>query len=240
MDKDKLFLDNIEEFDEDKLPDIDINEEELNRVKENIFSVIDKLKNKNKSLDFKISLEDALKIKNELGANSNRPIYYNKDAMLMRAIMIKTIKEKENLKDCDIISELCRPIDSCSWWWGAPVCYQLFITKDKLIIYSFDSQYKIINSFKTPFNEIKEAGQAGKNKKILFDDEEIIVLPETTIHLNPNYGGKKEDLFKFMEALRAQGVKDVDRSGVNWELIILWIVFILGLFTIIWQTLNAI
>ena len=46
---DKKYYDLIEEFDENKLPDVNINEEEINRVKNKVIGVINSLQNENKN-----------------------------------------------------------------------------------------------------------------------------------------------------------------------------------------------
>ena len=46
---DKKYYDLIEEIDENKLPDVNINEEEINRVKNKVIGVINSLQNENKN-----------------------------------------------------------------------------------------------------------------------------------------------------------------------------------------------
>lgn len=218
MDKEKNYLDSIEEFDETTLPEVNINQAEIDRVRKKVFGIIEGLKNKNKKLGFNIKLEDALKIKNELGNNADKAIYGVESAGLMRAIMLKTIKEKEELTAEDIVDELLIDVPAPNHWRGAAICYQLYLTKNKVIIYSFDSQYKVFSSYNLNFNEVKAAGEAGEAKCMMNSDEQIIELVNnTTIFLYPDYGGKKKQLLHFMKSLRESGIKDVDRSGFPWQ-----------------------
>ena len=48
----------------------------------------------------------------------------------------------------------------------------------------------------------------------MHEDEQIIILPNTTIYLDPNYGGNKEDLLRFMDSLKNIGVKDINRDWI--------------------------
>lgn len=229
----KDYFDKIEEFDEGNLPDVEMSIEEVNRVKNNVIKIVKSLKDKNKRLDFNITLEGALKLKNELGDNADKAIYGTKSALLMRSIMLKTIEEKEGLKKEDIVDELFRNVHAPTWWWGAAVCYKMFLIKDKLIIYSFDSHYKIFSHYKVNIDEVIEAGRAGKGKCIMDEDEQIIVLKDTKIVLRPDYGGSKDDLLRFMESLRTMGVKDVDRSGFPWQDTVMKIMWVLVAIVII-------
>lgn len=241
MSKEKDYLDMIEEFDENNLPDIDINSEELKRVKGKVFSIIEKLKNSNKSLDFNITLDEALKLKERLGDNAEKAIYGVESAKLMRAIMLETIKENEGLKDEDIVDELLRDINAHYWWRGGAVCYKLFLTKDKLIIYSFDSHYKIFSNYKIRLYEIIEAGKAGKAKCMMDEEEQIIVLKDKVIYFDPKYGGKESDLLRFMESLKKAGVKDVDRSRFPWKIFLMkctWVLCACVIIYLIFMVLN--
>ncbi|MGL4570433.1 MAG: hypothetical protein ACRCVJ_05165 [Clostridium sp.] len=232
----KDYFDKIEEFDEADLPNVEMNVEEVKRVKESVIKIVKSLKDRNKNLDFNITLEGALKLKNELGNNADKAIYGTKCALLMRSIMLKTIEEEEGLKKEDIVDELFRNVHAPTWWWGAAVCYKLFLTKEKLIIYSFDSHYKVFSNYKVSIGEVIEAGRAGKEKCIMDEDEQIIVLKDTKIVLSPDYGGSKDDLLRFMESLRNMGVNDVDRSGFPWQdflMKFLWILVVIVILYII-------
>ncbi len=223
---DKKYYDLIEEFDENKLPDVNINEEEINRVKNKVIGVINSLQNENKNIKLDINLEDALKIKEKLGDNADKAIFGVESAGLMRALILKSVREKEGLDKEDIVDELFRNVHAPNWWRGAAVCYKFFLTKDKLIIYSFDSHYKIFSHYKLNIEEIKGAGLVGKAKCHMHEDEQIIILPNTTIYLDPNYGGNKEDLLRFMDSLKKIGVKDINRGGFPWQFFIqkvMWI-----------------
>ena len=124
---DKKYYDLIEEFDENKLPDVNINEEEINRVKNKVIGVINRLQNENKNIKLDINLEDALKIKEKLGDNADKAIFGVESAGLMRALILKSVREKEGLDKEDIVDELFRNVHAPNWWRGAAVCYKFFL-----------------------------------------------------------------------------------------------------------------
>lgn len=235
------YFDLIEEFDENKLPDVEINDEEMNRVKVKVINIIEKLRKQNDKIELNINLEEALKVKEKLGDNAEKAIFGVESAVLMRSIVLKMVREKENLKDEDIIDELFINVHAPNWWRGAAVCYKFFLTKDKLIIYSFDSHYKIFSHYRLNINEIKCAGTAGKAKCHMHEDEEIIVLSNATIYLDPNYGGRSSDLLRFMNSLKEVGVKDVNREIFPWQFFIqkvMWVLVALVMIYLIIMCIN--
>lgn len=61
----------------------------------------------------------------------------------------------------------------------------------------------------------------------MHEDEQIIILPNTTIYLDPDYGGNKEDLLRFMDSLKKIGIKDINRGEFPWQFFVqkaMWIV----------------
>lgn len=230
----------IEEFDETTLPSIDMDQSEKEEIKNKVTSVIRRLNKINKEVNIKISIDEALTIKNNLGGRE-RSIFGNQDAVLMREIMIKSIEEKENINRDDIVDELFIDIPAPNWWRSAAVCYKLYITKDKrLIVYALDKDCKIFSSYNVPLNEIAYAGEAGKAKCMMNENEQIIKIKDQIIYLYPDHGGKKEELMRFIKSLHALGVKDVDRSGRPWQFIFLKIISIIIVIELIWLVVSAI
>lgn len=224
MNKELDYLDKIEVFDEAKLPDIEINDEEKERVKKNILEVIEKLKKVNKAIDFKITLDEAIKIKEKLGNNAEKCIFGVKYARLMREIMIRVIEEEENIKSDDIVDEIFLNLRGDYWWRGGAIGYKLYLIKDYLLIYSFDVNYKIRTKYKVKLDEIYGAGVAGKAKCHLSEDEKIIEFKDNRIYLECESDEKKEEVSRFVNSLRLVGVKDIDRSGKPWAHIVYYII----------------
>lgn len=210
-------FDLIEEFDECELPNVEITENEKREIMNKVDYAIESLKNGNKEMDFNISVDDAMKIKEKLGDKVDNYIYGRKHALLMREIMIKTIEEEEGINEENIKEQLLVYIPASYWWRGGAICYKMYlINENRLIIYSFDSGYNVFSKYNIPVEEIKCAGEAGKAKKNMYDNEQVIFFKDTKIHLDPDYGHNKEEILNFIEALRKVGVPDVDRSGIPW------------------------
>lgn len=209
-------FDLIEEFDESILPNVSIDQEEINEIIYKVMSIIKGLKKNNKKIKFNISLNEALEIRNQLGDKVDKAIYGRKHALLMREIMIKVLEEEDKVRNEEIKDELLVYVPASYWWRGGTVCYKMYLTKNnRLIIYAFDADYKVINKYDIETKDIKWAGEAGKKNKHMYENEQIIWFDEIRIHLNPDYGEKGDDICKFIDSLRATGVPDVDKSGVS-------------------------
>lgn len=234
MDKKDMYMKEIEEFDEEKLPNVELSNKEKSRVLNHVMEAIDMLKTHNKDVNFKIDLKDAIKIKEKLGDNSEKEIYGVKNAALMRKLIQKMAQEKEGIKDKDIIDELFIEIPSPTWWWKQIICYKMFITKDQLIVYGFDYNYSIVKNYKYKLGDIKAAGIGGKKQSYYREDEQLIIFPDNTIFLYPVGECTNEKLQSFIDTLRRLGVPDIDRSKVRTSKIMYRVILVFVFLTFIY------
>ncbi|MGL5417667.1 MAG: hypothetical protein ACRDAU_18510 [Clostridium sp.] len=162
MDKD--YLDNIEEFNTNTLPEVSLNEDEVNRIKENILKVLKVLKEKNEG--FNISIEQAFKIREKIGSSAEKKILGIENTKLMRALITEEIKEKYNIKKEDVVYEYyTKTLGEAYWFWKSTVYYEIIVTKRKVLIIGFDADVNItIEKYIEP-KDIKEAGALVKENE---------------------------------------------------------------------------
>lgn len=209
----KDYLDNIEELDERELPNVNIDKEKIEMIKSNVMGTIKGLQERNKMVDVNITLEEALSIREKLGDNADQTIFGVKSAKLMRDVMIKVIEEKEGIAKEDIVAELFRDAYNIysRGMANAAMYYKLFLTKKELIIYVFDTEYKVLNNYRTLIENVK-VGKAGALNSHMRSDEYFIELPDTKIILYRSSGGSEESFDGFIESLKEAGVTEPSKG----------------------------
>ena len=216
----------IESFTEDDLYSENLSQKQIEKTKKNISKIINLLKDFNKELDIDVKLEDVLKIKKELGDESEKIEFGVKNAPLLRKIVLDAIdksikKDKiEIIDEIFITSQIAIPgrVDTVALH-DSTYFYKMYLTKNNLIVYSLNDKYKIITKKVLKFDEIHSIGKAPKYKgwakglavfANTFDGEMSYIEPKdrTTIYLNHQYIKYEEDVFRFLEKLS-------EVSGVN-------------------------
>ncbi|MGL5417665.1 MAG: hypothetical protein ACRDAU_18500 [Clostridium sp.] len=210
MDKD--YLDNIEEFDLEKLPKIDLENEKIDKIKENIIKGIERLKEKNKNIGFVVNLEEVLKIKENLGEEDSKPIFGIENAKLMRKILIGEIKRKYNIKNEDIVYEYkSRSRGEETWAWESTVYNEFIVTKKGLLIVGLDADIKVRMEKYILFSDIKKISKMeGDNGNNIFGTGIGVLDLNDGIRLYIHYKhyNKEKEFEEFKEKLKEFGVKE--------------------------------
>ncbi|MGL4850342.1 MAG: hypothetical protein ACRC28_15740 [Clostridium sp.] len=210
MDKD--YLDNIEEFDLEKLPKIDLENEKIDKIKENIIKGIERLKEKNKNIGFAVSLEDVLKIKESLGEDDSKPIFGIENAKLMRKILIGEIKRKYNIKNEDIVYEYkSRSRGEETWVWESIVYNEFILTKKGLLIIGLDADIRVKMEKYASFSEIKKVGKMeGEEENNIFGTGIGILDLKDGVRLYMHYKhyNMEKEFCEFVGKLKEFGIKE--------------------------------
>ena len=158
MSRKEDYINKIEDFSNESLPNININPEDQRRIKESVMKLIKNLKEKNLN-DFKINIteEEAINIKNELGEDAEKRVLGVKNSKVMKGIVEKTI-EKE-LEDETIIKKVEYKLPSIAFSGLSAIFNYAFVTDKEFIWYGFDINYKIVTKGRRKLSELKRVGR---------------------------------------------------------------------------------
>lgn len=228
MREDNFYDFEIENFTEEDLHGEDLTTEEIIKLKKKMLKTIKLLKNSNKELNIDISLEDVLKIRKELGENSEVIEYGVVNALLLRKIVLDAIEREVKKQGLEIIDELFVPtqiavpgrVDTVMMN-GCPYFYKMYLTDHSLIVYSLSDKYQVIKKRILQFEElysigkeIKSNGVWGKGLAVFantFNGDQSFIEPEdrTTMYLNHTKKEYKEDVLRFLDKLSEVGKVNV-------------------------------
>lgn len=211
MKMEKSYLGQIEEFSEFDLPDVNLSDEEIERVRGNIMSVLTNLEGKNRTMKFNLTDEELMEVKENLGSDSEKMVNGVKQSLLMRDIVIKNI-EKE-LEGEVIVKKVFFEAPSVIYWGLSAVNNICYLTEKEFIYYGFDINYKEVSSFRCLIKDIKEAGRTiDKEKEDKYMLAFIVRTNENLLYMYTVAKSKSNELDELMELLNGSGIKEYDKK----------------------------
>lgn len=199
-------LEEINKMTIDDLPDIDITEEQKDTAKKRIFKSVEALKKRNKELSINISKQEVLEISDYLGEKCEDYLNGVKHGRVLREVALKACNLEVINKYEEIVTEVFTINgngngNNIGWMVGGILYFKIYITLDKLIIYSFNEFYKVLNKVEINLDEVKGAGRY-KTKMYYIEYEDKVIylgytLEETKIKLD-----------EMMDIFKRNGVKD--------------------------------
>lgn len=223
MKMEKNYLDQIEEFSEFELPDVNLSDEEIERVRVNIMSVLANLEEKNREMKFNLTQEELMELKENLGSDSEKMVNGVKQSLLMRDIMIKNIEKQ--LEGEVIVKKVVFEAPSIIYWGLSAVNNICYLTEKEFIYYGFDINYKEVSSFRCLIKDIKEAGRTiDKEKEDKNMLEFIVKTPDKWIAMYTVVKSKSTELDELMELLIEKGVKQFDKKKLERQNKIVYII----------------
>lgn len=229
--KEKMYDFEIENFTEEDLYDITLSNKEIMKLKKDMTKTIKLIKNLNKELNIDIDLEDALKIRKELGEENEVIEYGVKNSKLLKKIVLDAIDKEVKSKGIEIIDEVFVPtqiaipgrVDTIMLH-GCPYFYKMYLTNNRLIVYSLSDKYQVIKKRVFKFGELNSIGKAVKSKKWwgkglsvyanTYDGNQSFIEPQdrSTMYLNHTDVKYKEDTLRFLDKLSEIGGVKVNKD----------------------------
>lgn len=223
-DKNKTYDFEIENFTEEDLYEEELTAEEIVKLKKRMIKTVRLLKNLNKELNIDMDLEDALKIRKELGEESEVIEHGVINALLLRKIVLDAIDIEVKKQNLEIIDELFVPtqiaipgrVDTVMLH-GCTYFYKMYLTNNSLIVYSLSDKYQVIKKKTFQFNELHSVGKAIKSKRLwskglavfanTYNGNQSFIEPHdrTTMYLNHTKKEYKEQVLRFLDKLSEVG-----------------------------------
>ncbi|MEG1009807.1 MAG: hypothetical protein RSF67_08380 [Clostridia bacterium] len=226
----------IEEYTEADLFEEGLSEKQKEKTKARMTMLLKELKDSTSKFDINISLNDMLKIKNQLGEKGDTFEHGIKNSNVLKYIILKVIdKDMEHIKD-EVIDELFVPslismpgVNTSYINYGASYFFKIYLTKNSLICYGITERFKIANKKTIDLKNIKTIGKSVTNRKwskglaygvnttsgytsfIETYDKNIIYLN----HLKSKY---RKNTIRFISNLeKATGIKAVTKAPLTSE-----------------------
>ncbi|MGL5635215.1 MAG: hypothetical protein ACRCX8_18275 [Sarcina sp.] len=207
--KDKDYLNIIEEIDESELPKVELDREEKEFIKKDVFRVLKKLKERN--IDFNINIEDenALECMNGDEEELTKAIYGVKNSKMMRLFIESRINEE--LKNDNILKSIEYELPSIFYWGRSAIFNYAFITDDEFIWYGFDIDYKLVSKGREKLKDIKSAGRI--RDEFETDGIEYCIRGKHSYFVLVIYSNSKiNEMDEFVDYLNSRGVKLFNRA----------------------------
>lgn len=202
--KDKDYLNVIEEINENELPNVELNGEEKEYIKKDVFRVLKKLKERNIDFDVNIDEKDALKYVNNEDAELEKAIYGIKNSRMMRVFIESRIDEE--LKNENILKRIEYELPSIFYWGRSAIFNYAFITDDEFIWYGFDIDYKLVTKGREKLKKIRSAGKLRDS----FETEgvEYCIRGTNSYFVLVIYNEPKiKEMDEFIDFLNSRGIK---------------------------------
>lgn len=196
----------------DNLPDINITEEQKAKARKRLFKSIDKLKERNHMLKINVSDEEVLKISNELGVESEEYLKGVKHGAVLREVTLKAINDDVKKNYGEIVSEVfttnAMDMSNVIWLAEGTVYFKIFITKEKIITYSFTKFFKVIDRSESDIKAVLGAGLCEYKKYYIEYGEKIIYLTYTS-------EDTKNEIEKIIDILKNNGVENHNERKIK-------------------------
>lgn len=229
--KEKMYDFEIESFTEADLYEEQLTTKEIMKLKKDMFKTINLIKNLNKELNIDIDLEDSLKIRKELGKENEVIEYGVKNAKLLKKIVLDAIDKEVKDKGVKIIDEVFVPtqiaisgrVDTVMLH-GCPYFYKMYLTNNRLIVYSLSDKYKVLKKRVIKFDELNSIGKAVKSNKWwskglsvyanTYSGNQSYIEPQdrSTMYLNHTDTKYKEDTLRFLDKLSEVGGVKINKD----------------------------
>lgn len=248
-DKNETYDFEIENFTEEDLYGDDLTTEDIIKSKKKTLKTIELIKHLNKELNIDISLEEALRIRKELGEKSEVIEYGVVNALLLRKIVLDAIDREVKKQGLEIIDELFVPtqiavpgrVDTVMMN-GCAYFYKMYLTNNSLIVYSLSDKYQVIKKRILKFDELHSIGKAIKSNAFLgkglaifantTNGDQSFIEPDdrTTMYLNHTKKEYREDVLRFLDKLsevsdvkiKTDGRKDTsDYIAIGFNIVLL-------------------
>lgn len=198
-------LEEINNITIENVPKLIVTDEQKNKVRKNLFKSIDALKERNRELDINISEDEIIHIKNVLGEKSEDYLNGVKYGRVLRDVTLKAVRDEVLNKYGEIEQETFATnaygTTNIGWMAGGALYFKIFITKDKLITYSFSEFYKVVDKVEINIKNIKGAG--------LYEDNIFYIeYADKIIYLGYTLEKTKIELENIMETLEKKGVEN--------------------------------
>lgn len=214
MSRNESYIDKIEDFSNIELPDVDIYEEDKEKIKSNIVKILGDLKQKN-SDDFKINVtqEQADELKNQLGKEVDDRVFGVRGSKFMKKIIEQTIQDE--LEGERIIKSIEYELPPVVFWGLSAIHNYAYITDKEFIWYNFDVNYKLVSKGRELLTSIKTVGRVRHDKTdsggieffvrgekfyfvlIIHGSEKVHEMDDFIGYIHDNYKAKLFDKNKF-------------------------------------------
>ncbi|MDS0525548.1 hypothetical protein NNC19_07655 [Clostridium sp. SHJSY1] len=206
------------DIDENKLPNISLSEEQINRIKKSLYKNIKRFTENNYELKTDISLENIKRIEANLGDRKDDIIHGVKHARVLKELALQATRKDCTIKDkkiiCDKFFQIGAGMENkdatLSIFYSVFYC-QIYISKDYFISYSFDNFYRLQHRRIIPMKYIKAAGisRMDKDRLKLSSDNLIIDIDyRSNENLSTYYlVGKMDDMVEVKDLLITLGAK---------------------------------
>ncbi|MGL4742266.1 MAG: hypothetical protein ACRC41_15975 [Sarcina sp.] len=202
--KDKDYLNVIEEIDENELPNVELNGEEKDVIKKDVFRVLKKLKERNIDFDVDIDEKEALEYIDNKNEDLKKAIYGVKNSKMMKLFIENRINEE--LKNENILKSIEYELPSIFYWGRSAIFNYAFITDEEFIWYGFDIDYKLVTKGREKLEKIRSAGKIRDS----FETEgvEYCIRSKNSYFVLIIYSETKiKEMDEFIEFLNSRGVR---------------------------------
>ncbi|MGL5353463.1 MAG: hypothetical protein ACRDA5_09065 [Clostridium sp.] len=225
-------LEEINNITIENVPKLIVTDEQKNKVRKNLFKSIESLKERNKELNINISEEGIMDIKNALGEKAEDYLNGVKHGRVLRDVTLKAVRDEVISKYGEVEHETFATnaygTTNIGFMAGGALYFKIFITKEKLITYSFSEFYKVVDKVEVKIKNIKGAG--------LYEDNiYYIEYADKIIYLGYTLEKTKVELDNIMETLENKGIENnsYNKKRNGKMITIIYIVIVIILMTVI-------
>lgn len=152
----------LSEFDEDKLPKVSLNEDQLKKISSSINITLSDSLMANKDLDIDTSFENIISVYESLGEERDKVIHGLKYAKVIQELVITAFDKKYSPNKSELIYKNFFYIGNKSsdisfppTWVENQFYVQIYITKTHVILYYFNYIFKMVESYTLPISDIE-------------------------------------------------------------------------------------
>lgn len=217
-------IDEIKNMTINDLPDIKLSDADKEKAKKKLFSSIEALKDRNKELNIDITLDEVLDIKDSLGNVGDKNANGVKYGHVIREVALQAADNevyKSNTVIQEVLANNAYATSNLGWMEGGAIAFKIYLTKTKLIIYSFTEFYKLIEKKEYNLSEIKG---------IIHHEDgsySIQYVAGGEISLSFTTAKTQSDLDSLIKELLNLGVKEITKGLFSKENIITFIYIII-------------
>lgn len=244
----------IIEIDEKALPNVELSHNQKERLKNTLRATIKPyLENKKDNVNVDLSLQNLIKITDNLGDETDEVLNYVKGGKLLRDLVLEALDKYLPIKKEDLVYKtLLYTLKDYSFkvasigFSNTAVAHRIYVTKDELFFYNLDSYFRVIDITKIPINYIKTAFISDKSirdfmefsRNTLFIEfnklgRNDLSIPSKIILIGAD-GHNTPDLVAFLDILKSLGVKNFRKTKFPFGKILFWLMNIsLGILFII-------
>ncbi|MGG5460408.1 hypothetical protein [Clostridium sp. B9] len=242
------------DINEKELPNVNLSNEQKERIRKFLKSTLRPyVANKKDTIPVDLSLENIIKVTNNLGEETDDVLFYVKGGKVLRDLVVEALDKECPIPEDELVYKTTLyTFDDYSYkvaplaFSGTTTSHRIYVTKTKILFYNLDNYFRLIDVTTVPLKYIKTVFIADKSIRdfMEFSKNTLFIefnrLGKNDLNIPSEYmlrgtrGHNDADLNAFLDVLKSLGIKNYRKLKFPIGKITFWIFNLAFLALFLW------